>query len=227
MKKLESFIREAASGTHLLPLSHEGIMPGSILDAHWASSLRNWFRERIFNRESLLHYLGKHKGYGWELLNISPDEFASRFEQGSLLTGTMTDRFDFSGSINLRPFGVNLILDIEDSVSAQITVSDVRVRVFDRGFAGHELRRKMRELKQENDPRYADVDECYLVVEAFHLDGLKWQFNGESVRKFQSELEKKGINLADLGASWGGASSSVLMVSGQSDAPIAVRGLKL
>ena len=227
MKKLEQFLREAASGTHLLPLSHEGIRPGSILDAHWASSFRNWFRERILNKESILHHLGKHKGYGWELLELPADNYQCRFEQGSLLTGTMTDRFDFSGSINLRPFGVNLNLEIEETVSAQITVSDVRIRVFDRGFAGHELRRNIRELKDKKDPRYADVDECYLVVETFHLEGLKWQFSSETVRKFKSELAKKGIDLTDLGASWGGASSSVLIVSGQSDSPIAVRGLKL
>ena len=34
---------------------------------------------------------------------------------------------------------------------------DVRVQLFSRSFAGCELRKKLRELKERNDPRYSDL----------------------------------------------------------------------
>lgn len=227
MEKLEKFIREAADGSHLVPLSHERIKPGSILDSRWASSIRNWFRVNILNRERIIHSLGRHKGYGWELLGIEDKNYKSTFEKGSILTGTIKDRFDFSGSGDLKPFGIDLDINFEENISSQLTVSEVRVKLFERGFAGHELRSKIRELKDKNDPNYANADECYLVVESFHLEGLEWQFDFAGLKKIKAILEQQGIDLAELGITWGGAASSILKVSGTSEAPIAVRGLKI
>ncbi|TVR80074.1 MAG: hypothetical protein EA412_05235 [Chitinophagaceae bacterium] len=228
MKKLESFLKEAASGTHILPLSHEGIIPGSILDARWATTLRNWFRVNVMNRGKILRALGKRKGEAWNLLDVDSSKYASKFENGSLLTGTLQDRFDFSGSLDLKPFGIDFKAEFDETINSQIFVSEVKVQVFREGFAGHELRRKLRELKEVNDSRYGDVDECYLVVECFHLEGLRWEFSSDALRKIKAVLDSNKIDInAQAGLEWGGASSSSLIISGTSKAPIAVRGLKI
>lgn len=227
MHKLEQFIRKAAHGTHLLPLSHEGIRPGSIIDARWGSSLRNRIR-KLFNRRKVLHELGIHKGYGWDLLGLNEQAFTTVFEQGSLLTGTLHDQFVFSGSLDFLPYGIDLGLAFDEVITAQIVVSDVRVMLFERSFAGHDLRRRLRQLKEDDDPDYANVDDCFLVVECFFLDGLRWQFSGAELRKLHAALDRQEVDIAEYsGVEWANKAQTELVVSGTSKAPLAVRGLKI
>lgn len=206
----------------VLPWSNERILPGALLETEWRPT---WpFPWAIDTNPEFRRF----EGYAWDkrMLDLSKEDYPSTLVEGGILTGVITDRFEFGGEISLPQVGLDLGVDFNNKIRAELEVEQVRVRLFDHGFSHYDLQGKLHDLRNTDRAKYRWVDDDYLVSASYYLQGLRWRFTREGAAEVKAEFERQGFDLtakADVG--W--EDNETLRFTGVSKVPIAVQGMKI
>lgn len=210
--KLHKFMRNVHNA-HPLTLATANVVPGTLLETRWSGS-----RNPIFSRE---------EGAAWDILSdVNEADYPSRMHDANILVGTISEKLSLGVDLSIAPFGINIGAEFSKEHQATINIGTIRARVFDVGFSGHELRKKLRELRKSDSERWKWVDDDFLVTECFFTGDMEFNFRSSGDLSAKLGFEHSGGSVdASLTAIW--ANDQHLILRGTASVPFAVRGMKI
>lgn len=203
-------------GAFPLPLTGGKVRPGTLLETFWEPAIP-WDTRPVFRRE---------EGYAWEVLEVPADGYEDEEGPGNILAGDILEKMEFGAHLPLPQYGLEAGLDFANRRTATLTVTAVKVRTFRRGFSGHELRARLRDLRKGAPQRWKWVLDDFLVTDSYHTDALRFEFRQDGEASAKTELDKAGIEAeGKVQLSW--EDEWTLVLRGTAKAPFAVRGFKI
>lgn len=200
-----------------LELSLGVVRPGMLIETTWGWGFP------IDSRPTFK----RHEGFAWDVLDgVSEEDYESEFVKANIMVGTISDRIKVDLSASLPQFGLSVSAGFTKQMDAVLSVSTVQGRIFKKGFSGHDLRRRLRQLGGDDKPEWKWVDNDFLVTEAYHTGDLSFEFKNEGGLSAKAELERAGVKVGgEFKAEWQGEERLVLR--GTADVPFAIRGFKV
>ncbi len=218
MEKLRYMMRSVYQA-HLIPLSSALITPGRLLETTWGWGWP-WNSNPTFRRI---------EGTAFDVLDdVSEemDEYKRIMSEASMIEGTFTDVFSLTGEFSLVQLGLNLGASYKSSRKVSIEIGAIHGHSFENGFAGHMLRKKLRQLRNTDWERYQWVDNDFFVTMAYHAANISFTFEEGGGVSAKAEFTQRGIDVtAGGGVEW--RSDSELFSKGRVNVPFAVQGLRV
>jgi len=202
-------------------LASDRVKPGTLIETSWS-----WF-----GFGNTPDKFKKEEGCPWNLLGMSDEsafyaEYPNVRRDASIITGSITGKVEFGGDLALPQYGFSVTASFVEKETVKFTVDGIEVCSFNAGYADHELRLKLRELKDEDPVRWGWVNDDFLVSNSYYISNLCFEFSSDT--KIDVEATYKSLeNSVSGGFKLKKTSDLKLELIGTAETPFAVRGIKV